>query len=170
MPYAVEGHAIKRRCTKAAALALATRSSEPDNMNEGYPMITDNVLNPRNDAFKCTLMPFCNASASADYQLKPDRAQATQTAFAAMPDVLEEEGAEEPPVLLAESLDHIPDFKAESASEHLHRLIRVACRTAKLQGTARQQEWTEQASPTDAGKCRRHDDSSTDDLLGSIRL
>ena len=65
--YIVEEQVIKKRYTKAVALAIATSASKSDNLNEGYQMITENVQDALDDRFRCTLMSFCTVKASPDY-------------------------------------------------------------------------------------------------------
>ena len=163
--YVVEEQVIKKRCTRAVALVIATSASKSDNLNEGYQMITENVKDALDEGFRCTLMSFCTVKASPDYQLKPARGQKTQTAFVVIADVLEPGSAEKPPVFLVESLERIPDTESAVAPEHMRRLIYFASLTAKMQGSKEQNVWTEQTSPANAGKCRRLGKSPTDDIL-----
>ena len=163
--YVVEEQVIKKRCTRAVALVIATSASKSDNLNEGYQMITENVKDALDEGFRCTLMSFCTVKASPYYQLKPARGQKTQTAFVVIADVLEPGSAEKPPVFLVESLERIPDTESAVAPEHMRRLIYFASLTAKMQGSKEQNVWTEQTSPANAGKCRRLGKSPTDDLL-----
>ena len=99
--YVVEEQVIKKRCTRAVALVIATDASKADNLNEGYQMITENVKDALDEGFRCTLMSFCTAQASPDYQLKPARGQKTQTAFVVIADVLEPGSAEQASRVLA---------------------------------------------------------------------
>ena len=163
--YVVEQLIIKKRCTRAVALVIATSASKSDNLNEGYQMVTENVKDALDESFQCTLISFCTVRASPDYQLKPARGQKTQTAFVVIADVLEPGSAEKPPVFLVEFLERIPDTEAMVAPEHMRRLIHFASLTAKMQGSNPQKEWTEETSPANAGKCRRLGKSPTDDLL-----
>ena len=102
---------------------------------------------------------------SPDYQLKPARGMKTQTAFVVIADVLEVGSAEKLPVFLVESLEKIPDSEAETAPDHIRRLIHFASLTAKMQGKSSKREWTEDMSPANARKCRRLGKSPIDDLL-----
>jgi hypothetical protein len=163
--YMVEGDVVKKRCTRAVALVIANNASKSDNMNEGYQMITEGVSDPLNKSFVCTLLSFCTLRTSPDYQLKPSRGMKTQTAFVVIADVLEAGSAEKPPVFLVESLEKIPDAEAETAPDHISRLIHFASLTAKMQGKGSKREWTDETSPANARKCRRLGKSPTDDLL-----
>ena len=98
--YVVEDQVIKERCARAVALVIATSASNSDKLNEGDQMMTENVKDPLDEGFQCTLMSFCTVTASPDYQLKPARGQKTQTAFVVLADVLEPGSAEKPPVCL----------------------------------------------------------------------
>ena len=82
-----------------------------------------------------------------DYQLKPSRGQATQTAFVVIADVLEPGSADKPPVFLVESLERIPDTEATVAPEHMRRLLFFASLTAKMQGTKERTVWTDEQAP-----------------------
>lgn len=153
--YQVEGQVIKKRCTRAIALVIANSASKSDNMNEGYQMITENVSDPLDEAFKCTLISFCTLKTSPDYQLKPARGMKTQTAFVVIADILEVGSADKPTVFLVESLEKIPDADADAAPDHIRRLIHFASLTAKIQGKNATRQWTDDFSPANAGKCRR---------------
>ena len=163
--YIVDNEVVRKRCTRAVALVVANNASKSDNMNEGYQMITEGVSDPLDKNFVCTLMSFCTLRTSPDYQLKPARGMKTQTAFVVIADVLEVGSAEKPPVFLVESLEKIPDSEAETAPDHIRRLIHFASLTAKMQGKSSKREWTEDMSPANARKCRRLGKSPTDDLL-----
>ena len=89
----------------------------------------------------------------------------TQTAFVVITDVLEVGNDETPRVFLVESLEKIPDSEAETAPDHIRRLIHFASLTAKMQGKSSKRKWTEEMSPANARKCRRLGKSPTDDLL-----
>ena len=163
--YVVEEQVVKKRCTRAIALVIANNASKSDNMNEGYQMITENVSDPLDESFSCTLMSFCTVKTSPDYQLKPARGMKTQTAFVVITDVLEEGSADKPPVLLVESFEKIPDEDAAAAPDHIRRLIQFASLTAKMQGTSATRQWTDDISPANAYKCRRLGKAPTDDEL-----
>ena len=163
--YVVEQQVIKKRCTRAVALVIASSASKSDNMNEGYQMITEGVSDPLDESFVCTLMSFCTVRTSPEYQLKPARGMKTQTALVVIADVLEAGSADKPPVFLVESIEKIPDAEAEAAPDHIRRLIHFASLTAKMQGKSSQRVWTEETSPANARKCRRLGKSPTDDLL-----
>ena len=163
--YKVEDQIIRKRCTRAVALVRASSASRSDNMNEGYQMITEGVRDPLNESFVCTLMSFCTVRTSPDYQLKPARGMKTQTAFVVIADVLEAGSAEKPPSFLVESLEKIPDAEGELAPDHISRRIQFASLVAKMQGTTKKREWTEETSPAIAGKCRRLGKSPTDELM-----
>ena len=163
--YEVDNTVIKKRCTRAVALVLATTASKSEILNEGYQMTTENVQDALDERFRCTIVSFCNVRASPDYQLKPTRGQKTQTAFVVIADVLEPGSADKPPVFLVESLERIPDTEATVAPEHMRRLIFFASLTAKMQGSKERTVWTDQTSPANAGKCRKLGKSPTDELL-----
>ena len=164
--YVVEQQVIKKRCTRAFALVVASSASKANLMGEnGYQMITENVSDPLKENFVCTLMSFCCVQTSADYQLKPVRGAKTQTALVVIADILEAGTAEKPPVFLVESLEKIADADAEAVPDHVRRLIHFASLTAKMQGKSSQRVWTEETSPANARKCRRLGKSPTDDLL-----
>ena len=69
------------------------------------------------------------------------------------------------PFFLVESLEKIPDVEAEVAPDHISRRIQFASLVAKMQGTTKKREWTEETSPAIAGKCRRLGKSPTDELM-----
>ena len=79
----------------------------------------------------------------------------TQTAFVVIADILEVGSADKPPVFLVESLEKIPDAEADTAPDHIRRLIHFASLTAKMQGKSSTRQWTDDMSPANAGKCRR---------------
>ena len=167
--YMVENKSIKKRCTRAVALVRASSASRSDNMNEGFQMITEEVRDPLDESFVCTLMSFCTLRTSPDYQLKPARGMKTQTAFVVIADVLEAGSAEKPPVFLVESLEKVPDTEAEAAPDHMRRRIQFASLVANMQGKSAKRDWTEDTSPAIAGKCRRLGKSPTDDLLDKYK-
>ena len=107
---------------------------------------------------------------SPDYQLRPPRGQTKQTALVVIADVLDPGSAEKPPVFLVESLEKIPPTEADTAPDHIRRLIQFAALTAKMQGKSKKREWTEATSPAIAGKCRRLGKSPTDDLLDKYSM
>ena len=59
----------------------------------------------------------------------------------------------------------VPDSEAETAPDHIRRLIHFASLTAKMQGKSSKREWTEDMSPANARQCRRLGKSPTGDLL-----
>ena len=75
--YVVENQTVKKRCTRAVALVIASNASKSDNMNQGYQMITEGVSDPLDNNFVCTLMSLCTLRTSPDYQLKPARGMKT---------------------------------------------------------------------------------------------
>ena len=136
--FKVEGQVIKKRCTRAVALVCASKASEAENMNEGFQMLTKDVSDPLQDStFACWLLSFCTVKTSPDYQLRPPRGQTKQTALVVIADVLDPGSAEKPPVPLVESLEQIPPTEADTAPDHIRRLIQFAALTAKLQGKGR---------------------------------
>ena len=163
--YKVESQVIKKRCTRAVALVRASSASRSANMNEGFQMITEGVRDSLNESFVCTLMSFCTLKTSPDYQFKPARGMKTQTAFVVIADVLEAGSAGKPPVFLMESLEKVPDTETGAAPDHMRRRILFASLVAKMQGTTKKREWTEETSPAIAGKCRRLSESPTDELM-----
>ena len=168
--YVVDGEVIQKRCTKAVALVSASSASKSDNMNEGYQMVTEGVRDALKDDFVCTLMSFCTVEKSPDYQFKPARGIKTQTALVVIIDVLDAGGDGKPPVFLVDSMDKIPDKEMEAAPDHIRRHIQFASLTAKMQGKSSKREWTDEASPAIARKCRRLGKSPTDDLLDKYTL
>lgn len=166
--YKVEGAIVKKQCTRVVALVAASTTSEMVQMNEGYQMTTKGVVDamesaPDSVSQPATLISFCSLRSAPDYQLKAARGQKTQLAFVTIADILEDKGAEK--VLLCESIEKIPTGDAESATRNFNRTIYFASLAAKAQGTKRNQVWTEEHSPANAGKCRRLGKSPTDDLL-----
>ena len=164
--FKVEGQVIQKRCTRAVALVCASKASEADNMNEGYQMLTKDVTDPLQDStFACSLLSFCTVKNSPDYQLRPPRGQTKQTALVVIADVLDPGSAEKPPLFLVESLEKIPPTEADTAPDHIRRLIQFAALTAKMQGKVKRIEWTDETSPAMASKCRRLGKSPTDDAV-----
>ena len=163
--YVVDELIVKKYCTRAFALVIASSASKADNMNEGYRMITENVSDPLDKDFVCTLMSFCTVKTSPEYQLKPARGIKTQTAIVLIADVLEAFSADKPAVFLVESLQKIPDSEAEAAPDHIRRLIHFASFAAKIQGKCSERGWTDETSPANAGKCRRLGKSPTNEEL-----
>ena len=73
-------------------------------------------------------------------------------------DVLETGSAEKPPLLLADSVEKIPNDAAATAPDNLRRLIYFASLAAQKQGKTpfgTQSAWTDYHSPVNADKCRR---------------
>ena len=164
--FKVEGQVIKKRCTRAVALVCASKASEAENMNEGYQMLTKDVSDPLQDStFACCLLSFCTVKNSPDYQLRPPRGQTKQTALVVIADVLDPGSAEKPPVFLVESLEKILPTEADTAPDHIRRLIQFAALTAKMQGKSKKSEWTDETSPAMASKCRRLGRAPTDDAV-----
>ena len=128
-------------------------------------MITEDVLDPFDDDFVCTLLSFCTLRSSPDYQPKPTRGNKTQSALVVIVDVLDNGSAGKPPTFLVESVEKIPDSEAATTPDNIRRLIQFASLTAKMQGTSSKRQWTEAMSPAIAGKCRRLSRSPTDDPL-----
>ena len=168
--YVVDEMIVKKYCTRAFALVIASSASKADNMNEGYRMITENVSDPLDKDFVCTLMSFCTVKSSPEYQLKPARGIKTQTAIVLIADVLEEGSADKPAVFLVGSLQKIPDSEAEAAPDHIRRLIHFASLAAKIQGKCSERGWTDETSPANAGKCRRLGKAPTGENLDKYTM
>lgn len=160
--YVVGGETIKKHCTKAIALVVASSPTVSDNMNDGYQMSTDGVQDPFTTGFVCKLLSFCTVKSSPDYQLKPNRGQKTQTAFVCIVDVLESGNC---PEFLVELVEKVEDADAKLAPEHMGRRLHFAAEAAKMQGTSSKRNWTDEVSPAKAGKCRRLGKSPTDVAL-----
>ena len=62
-------------------------------------------------------------------------------------------------------MEQVPDTETEVAPDHMRRRIQFASLVAKMQGKSKKRDWTEEASPAIAGKCRRLGKSPTDELL-----
>ena len=86
-------------------------------------------------------------------------------ALVTISDVLTVGSAEKPTEFLATSIEKLTEKDAETACEHMRRMISFASLTAKQQGTDPKNAWTEELSPANAAKCRRLGKSPTDDLL-----
>ena len=102
---------------------------------------------------------------SPDYQLRPPRGHTKQTALVVITDVLDSGSAEKPPMFLVESVEKIPPTEADTAPDHIRRLIQFAALTANMQGKGKKSEWTDETSPAMASKCRRLGKSPTDDAV-----
>ena len=150
--YTVDGVTVAKQCTKAFALVVASKPTKPDNMNDGYKMTTDDVKDPFTDGFVCQLMSYCTVKASPDYQLKPNRGQKSQMAIVCIVDVLESSPC---PVFLVEHMQKVEDSEASPAPEHMRKRLDFAGTTAKMQGTNKNRQWTDEMSPASAGKCRK---------------
>ena len=128
-------------------------------------MITERVRDPMHDSFECKLMAFCTVKAYADYQLKPSKRTKTQTAYAIIVDILEEDSAGKPTLFLVESLSKLDDDEAVKAPEHMSRRIQFAAQATAVQGKNKDREWTEEINPTIASKCRKLGRAPTDKPL-----
>jgi hypothetical protein len=150
--FELDGKIVEKQCTKAWALAIACKPTQPDDMNNGYQMITRGVQDPFTQGFVCEMLSYCTVASSPDYQLKPNRGQKSQMAILCIVDVLE---SGENPQFLVENLQKVDDCNVTLAQEHMNKRIMFAAKTAQVQGSNASRQWTEQVSPASAGKCRK---------------
>jgi hypothetical protein len=150
--YTLDGSTVVKQCTKAFVLALASKPTQSDIVNDGYQMTTHGVEDPFTADFSCQLLSYCTVKASPDYQLKPGRGQKSQMAFVCIVDVFE---SGQGPVFLVEHLQKVEDLQKDFALEHMRKRLNFAAMSAQIQGTSASRTWTDEMSPASAGKCRK---------------
>ena len=150
-------------CGQIVALIASTERSKPAQNDDGYKIITDNVIDITFDGAsdqKYRIISYCTLDNLTDFKLDPPKSQKSQAALISITSVLETaaEGAERPAnmTFLVDSIQLLSDDEANVMKPVLRKMIYLATLAAQMSSRKRPQEpWSPTENPASAASlCR----------------